>query len=183
MRMTLPAVALTITVMACGGPRDAQRTPAAPPAPPATPPSAEPRTAPPAARPPAAPAARPPAAAPAAPGTSGKVVEIRMTGNGRDKAAFEPSRVTIAPGTTVRFTNISGGPHNIAFWPDSIPAGSRTSLNNAMVRHMGPLTSLMVAQPNETYELTFPSSAPKGVYKGYCQPHLKMGMRLAITVR
>src|SRR5688572_25901814 len=170
MRMTL-AAALTLSMVACGGPRDAQRTPPAPPAPPsATPRTAPPAARPPAARPPAPPAARPPAAAP---GTSGKVVEVRMTGNGRDKAAYEPSRLTVAPGTTVRFINVSGGPHNVAFWPDSIPAGSRTALNNAMVGHMGPLTSIMLGHPNETYDITFPSNAPKGVYKGYCSPHLR----------
>jgi plastocyanin len=106
-----------------------------------------------------------------------------MTGNGRDKAAFEPNRITIAPGATVRFINVSGGPHNIAFWSDSIPRNARSALNDAMVRHMGALTSLMLATPNETYEVTFPAGAPKGVYKGYCQPHVKMGMTIAITLR
>src|SRR2546426_427397 len=32
------------------------------------------------------------------------------------KAAFEPATLTIAPGTTVRFINVSGGPHDVAFY-------------------------------------------------------------------
>jgi plastocyanin len=169
---------LTVGMLACGGPRDAQRTPAAPPAPPARPPAAAPQpAAPPAARPPATPAAQPPAPA------AGRTVDIRMTGNGRDRAAFEPSRVTVRPGTTLRFINVSGGPHNVAFWPDSIPRNAKASLDNAMVRHMGSLASIMVSQPNEAYEMTLPANTPKGVYKAYCQPHLRMGMRIWITVQ
>jgi len=60
----------------------------------------------------------------AAPAPTGPVVEVKMTGNGSTVAAFEPKTLTIAPGTTVRFINVSGGPHNIAFWGDSIPAGA-----------------------------------------------------------
>lgn len=37
------------------------------------------------------------------------VVEVRMTGNGTTTAANVPSRLTIKPGTTVRFINASGG--------------------------------------------------------------------------
>jgi plastocyanin len=154
MRHILLATTLTAGALACGGgSRDAQ-TPPAPPA--------------------------PPAAEPAAAAT---VVEIRMTGNGRDKAAFEPAQVSVAPGSTLRFTNASGGPHNIVFWADSIPQGARDLLNNAMPNHMGTLASPMLLRPNETYDITIPAGAPHGTYKGYCAPHLALGMRLAVTVQ
>src|SRR2546421_1513308 len=52
------------------------------------------------------------AAAPAAPATEAVVVEVKMTGNGTTKAAFEPAALTIKAGSTVRFINVSGGPHN-----------------------------------------------------------------------
>src|SRR2546425_8830588 len=61
-----------------------------------------------------------PAAAPAAE-PAGAVVEVKMTGNGTSIAAFEPNKLSIKAGTTVRFINVSGGPHNIAFYADSIP--------------------------------------------------------------
>lgn len=118
----------------------------------------------------------------ATPAVSGAVVDVRMTGNSKDQAAFEPAALTIAPGTTVRFINVSGGPHNVVFWPDSIPAGAAEPLNAAIVGRQGNLASPYVVQPNGTYELTFPVTLPSGIYRGYCAPHLLMGMKLAITI-
>ena len=114
---------------------------------------------------------------------SAAVVEVRMTGNGRNAAAFEPAALTIAPGTTVRFINVSGGPHNVVFWRDSIPTGSWEVLNGAIVGRQGELASPYAVQPNATIEITFPATLPLGVYKGYCAPHLMMGMKFAITIQ
>lgn len=122
-----------------------------------------------------------PAAAPAQ--TEAAVVEVRMTGNGRNQAAFEPATIAIKPGTIVRFINVSGGPHNVVFWPDSIPAGAAEALNGAIVGRQGNLASPYVVQPNGTFEITFPATLPLGAYKGYCAPHLAMGMKLAINLQ
>ena len=125
---------------------------------------------------------QPPAQTPATPAVSPVVVDVRMTGSGR-VAAFEPAALTIAPGTTVRFINVSGGPHNVVFWKDSIPAGSAEVLNGAIVGRQGDLASPYVVQPNAALEITFPATLPLGVYKGFCAPHLMMGMKLAITIQ
>jgi plastocyanin len=131
----------------------------------------------------AAPPAAPPAAAPAAPAApTGPVTEVKMTGNGSTKAAFEPKSITIAPGATVRFTNVSGGPHNITFWQDSIPAGAATALNAGMQNRMDNLSGPFLQAPNETYDVSF-ANAPKGTYKGYCTPHLPLGMKITIKVQ
>lgn len=123
-----------------------------------------------------------PAAQPAATTPAGPVVEVKMTGTGTT-AAFEPNAITIAPGATVRFINVSGGPHNVSFWADSIPAGAAAVLNAAMSgRTMGDLAGMMVTQPNEAYEISF-AGAPVGAYEAYCLPHLALGMRMTITVR
>jgi len=119
----------------------------------------------------------------ATPAISSAVVEVRMTGNSRNQAAFEPATLTIAPGTTVRFINVSGGPHNVVFWADSIPAGSAEVLNGALVGRQGNLASPYVVQPNATYEITFPATLPAGLYRGYCAPHLIMGMKIAIRIQ
>ena len=113
---------------------------------------------------------------------SGPVVEVRMTGNGTNLAAFEPAALTIAPGTTVRFINVSGGPHNVAFWGDSIPAGAAAVLNAAMPDRLNDLSGRFVMGPNEAMDLSF-AGAPTGAYKGYCLPHLAMGMKINITVQ
>jgi plastocyanin len=174
MRARIRIAVLAVAAVACGG-GDRQ----------AEPPRQTEQTRPPAATPTPPPAARPAPArpAPTTPPTGGRVVEIRMTGNNRDRAAFEPNRLTVAPGTTLRFINASGGPHSIAFWGDSIPRGSRDLLNSAMPRHMGQLMSLMLTAANETYDITIPTNIPKGVYKGYCPPHLQQRMTFAVTVR
>jgi plastocyanin len=101
-----------------------------------------------------------------------------MTGNGSTKAAYEPSSLTIAPGTTVRFINVSGGPHNITFWQDSVPAGAPAALNANMKNTVDNLSGPFLTQPNETYDVSF-ANAPKGWYKGY-YPHVTLGMKIAI---
>lgn len=105
-----------------------------------------------------------------------------MTGNGSTMAAFEPKALTIAPGTTVRFINVAGGPHNIAFWSDSIPAGAEAGLAAAMPNSIDKLSGQFLTDPNQTYEVSF-ANAPKGTYKGYCVPHAGLGMKLTITVQ
>lgn len=127
--------------------------------------------------PPAAPAAGDASAA----SGGGPVVEVKMTGNGSTRAAYEPSSLKIAPGTTVRFINVSGGPHNIAFWGDSIPSGAAAVLNANMKNTVDNLTGPFLTNANETYDVSF-ANAPKGVYKGNCTPHLTLGMKIAITV-
>jgi plastocyanin len=123
-----------------------------------------------------------PATPPPAAGAAGPVVEVKMTGNGTNRAAYEPSSLTIAPGTTVRFVNVSGGPHNIAFWGDSIPAGGAAALSAGMPETIDNLVGAFVTQPNASYDVSF-ANAPTGTYKGYCTPHITMGMKIAITVQ
>jgi plastocyanin len=122
-----------------------------------------------------------PPAAPAAATTTGPVVEVKMTGNGTTRAAYEPSSITIPVGATVRFTNVSGGPHNITFWSDSVPAGGAAALNAGMKNTVDNLSGPFLTDPNATYEVSF-ANAPKGTYKGYCTPHLALGMKIAIKV-
>ena len=123
-----------------------------------------------------------PAAGAAGAAAGGAVVEVRMTGNGTNQAAFEPAAITVAPGTTVRFINVSGGPHNVAFWGDSIPAGAAPVLNAAMPDRMSDLSSRFATGPNEALDISF-AGAPAGVYKAYCLPHLQLRMTMTITVQ
>jgi plastocyanin len=128
-----------------------------------------------------APPAAPAAGNAAGNAASGPVVEVKMTGNGSTRAAFEPSSLKIAPGTTVRFINVSGGPHNIAFWQDSVPSGGAAALNANMKNTVDNLSGPFLTNANETYDVSF-ANAPKGSYKGFCTPHQTLGMKIAITV-
>ncbi len=152
MRFALLSTVVAVGALACGKSGDQSQTQAAPPA------------------------------APAAASATGPVVEVKMTGNGSTRATYEPSTLTIAPGTTVRFINVSGGPHNIAFWQDSVPAGGAAALNANMKNTVDNLSGPFLTSPNESYEVSF-ANAPAGTYKGFCTPHLTLGMKIAITVQ
>lgn len=126
----------------------------------------------------------PTSAASAAPAAepAGSVVEVKMTGDGTTKAAFEPATLTVKAGTTVRFINVSGGPHNVAFFADSIPKGGAEALKKGMANAMSDLTGPFLMQPNEKYDISF-AGAPAGTYKGYCMPHVAFNMKIAIKVQ
>jgi plastocyanin len=125
-----------------------------------------------------APAAAP---APAAPAATGATHEVDMEFDGKT-AHFVPAELTIKSGDVVRFTVKSGPPHNVAFYPDSIPAGAADVLNKNMTETMGPLTGPMKVGMGETYDVSF-AGAPAGEYKFFCTPHLPFGMKGKITVQ
>ena len=160
MRFTLLTTLAAFTAVACGGDKKsaASQAEAATPTPAAT------------------------SAATASAEPPGAVVEVKMTGNGTSQAAFQPSKLTIKTGTTVRFINVSGGPHNVAFYGDSVPKGGADALKKGMPNPMGDLTGPFLTQPNEKYDVSF-AGAPAGVYKGYCMPHVALGMHITITVQ
>lgn len=106
---------------------------------------------------------------------------VRMVQQGA-KYRFVPADFTIKVGDTVEFENVSGGPHNVVFDKDHIPAGAREVLNKAMPRRQGDLMGPFLTRPHETYSITF-TGAPKGTYGYYCLPHRALGMVGVITVQ
>ena len=139
--------------------------------------------------PPAA-AATTPAPAPSAAAPAGAVPKVAATGAthdikmiGDDKGyRFEPATVTIKSGDAVRITMVSGGPHNVAFDPRTVPADSKNQLDANMDQKISELSSPMMMNPNETYTISFGGVKP-GVYPFHCTPHLAMGMKGTITVQ
>lgn len=95
---------------------------------------------------------------------------------------YDPATLTIKAGDGVRWTIVSGPPHNVSFWADSIPAGAAATLTAAMPAQMTPLAGPLLLQPNETYTVSF-AGAPKGIYRYFCTPHLALGMKAIITVQ
>ena len=126
----------------------------------------------------AAPAAAPAAAAPAA---TGATHEVDMEFDGK-VAKFVPAELTIKAGDVVKFVVKTGPPHNVAFYPDSIPAGAADVLNKAMTETMGPLMGPMKVGIGESYDISF-AGAPAGEYKMFCTPHLPFGRKGKITVQ
>jgi len=122
-----------------------------------------------------------PAAPDAAAQPTGPVVEVNMTGAGT-VFKYEPAAITLPVGGTARFINVTGGPHNVAFYPDSIPAGTADKLNAAMANRMDNLSGPFLINPNDRYDVSF-AGLPAGVYKGFCTPHLALGMKFTLTVQ
>jgi plastocyanin len=112
---------------------------------------------------------------------TGQTVEIKMIGDGQGYR-FEPAEVTIKAGDGVKFTMISGGPHNVAFDPAAVPAAAKAQLSANMPEQSGELSGKMMLNPNETYTISF-AGIPAGTYDFHCTPHLAMNMKGKITVQ
>ena len=126
----------------------------------------------------------PPAAAPSATAgqpITGKTWDVKMEGDATG-SKFTPANLTIKQGDGVRFTVVTAPPHNVQFWPDSIPAGAASVLQSNMPETTGPLAGPLKMNPGDTYTISF-AGAPKGTYKVYCLPHLALGMKGSITVQ
>lgn len=123
-----------------------------------------------------APAAEPAAAAPAATGTTHEV-QMVMEGTAYK---YVPAELTIKAGDTVVFKSISGGLHNVQFYPDSIPPSAASVLDAAITNKQGPLASALVNE-GESITISF-AGAPAGEYKYFCLPHQALGMVAKITV-
>jgi plastocyanin len=132
-------------------------------------------------------AAAPPGVAAASAGgakalpATGKVWVVKMYGD--DKGyRFEPKALTISAGDAVSWRFVSGGPHDVTFWADSIPKGAQAQLQANMPDPIGPLTAPMTMNAGDNYFVSF-AGVPQGVYHYYCTPHLAMGMVATLTVR
>jgi plastocyanin len=119
------------------------------------------------------------AAAPA-PAPAGATHDVNMVMEGT-AYKFVPSDISVRVGDQEVFHNVSGGPHNVAFWADSIPAGAKEVIDPQFKDPIGPLSSALVVDPNATITLSF-ANAPTGEYRFTCTPHMAMGMNGKITV-
>jgi plastocyanin len=112
---------------------------------------------------------------------TGQTHEVKMVGD--DKGyRFEPADITIKAGDGIKFVMVSGGPHNVAFDPATIPADVKPQLSANMPNQQGELSSPLFSNPNESYTISFANVKP-GQYPYHCTPHLAMGMKGTITVQ
>jgi plastocyanin len=129
-----------------------------------------------------------PAATPAATGTmaavTGTTHEVKMVGDAKGYR-FEPANITVKSGDGIKFTVVSGGPHNVAFDPATVPADVKPQLDANMgmgTDKMGELSSAMKMNPGESISVSF-ANIKAGTYPFHCTPHLAMGMKGVITVQ
>lgn len=159
-------------VAACGGGEKKADTTAA-----AAPPAGQPAAG---ASASAAPGAAATGTAAAMPAT-GKTWEVKMIGDATGYK-YDPATLTIKEGDAVKFTVVSGPPHNVSFYADSIPSGASAQLSANMPNPMSPLTSPLFNNPGESYTVSF-AGVPKGTYKYFCTPHQALGMHAQLTVQ
>lgn len=113
---------------------------------------------------------------------TGTTHEVKMIGDAKGYR-FEPANITVKQGDGIKFINVVGGPHNVAFDPATIPADVRPQLDaNMGSDKMGELSSNMKMNPNETITISF-ANIKAGQYPFHCMPHLAMGMKGVITVQ
>jgi plastocyanin len=131
---------------------------------------------------PAADTAAPAAAAPgAAAAITGTTHEVKMVGDEKGYR-FEPAEITIKAGDGIKFLMVSGGPHNVAFDPATLPAPVAAQLKANMPEQMADLSGKMLINPNESYTISFAGVAA-GTYEFNCTPHLAMGMKGKVIVQ
>jgi plastocyanin len=126
-----------------------------------------------------APAAAPAETAAPAMAQGGTRHEVDMILEGANYV-YRPAQLSIKPGDVVVFKAISGGMHNVQFWPDSLPAGAAAALEAGMTNVMAPLSSNLVAE-GDSVVVSF-AGAPAGRYPYFCLPHQALGMVAEITV-
>lgn len=132
-----------------------------------------------------------PAAAPAAGGAAatssaaapitGKTWDVKMVGDAKGYR-FEPASLTIKEGDGIKFTMVSGGPHDVAFDSTTIPAGATAQLTANMPNQMAPLQSNFLMNAGDSETISF-AKVPKGTYPFHCVPHLALGMKGSVTVQ
>jgi len=136
---------------------------------------------------PAAPAASTPATTTPAAGTAsmapitGTTHEVKMIGDAQGYR-FEPANITVKAGDGIKFTTVSGGPHNVAFDPATIPTDVQPQLDANIPEKMGQLSSALKINPGESVTISFANIKP-GKYPYHCTPHLALGMKGEITVQ
>jgi len=112
---------------------------------------------------------------------TGSTVEVKMIGDAQGYR-FDPANVTVKKGDGVKFTVVSGGPHNVAFDPAGIPAGAAAQLNANISDKMADLQSTMKQNPGESITVST-ANLPAGTYNFHCTPHLPMGMKGVLTIQ
>lgn len=111
---------------------------------------------------------------------TGTTHEVKMIGD--DKGyRFEPADITVKAGDGIKFTMVSGGPHNVAFDQAALGAAA-TQIAANMPNTTAPLMGPYLTNPDESYTISF-ANVPAGKYEYVCTPHIAMGMKGNITVQ
>ncbi len=124
----------------------------------------------------------PAASTESAPVGSGATITVNMEYDGTNYK-FVPNVINAAAGDKIVFVNVSGGPHNVQFFADSVPAESKAALDAAMLGDkLDVLNGPLLTEPNQTYEISL-AGLVAGDYKFTCTPHMAMNMNGHLIIK
>merc|ERR1712078_568464 len=109
-------------------------------------------------------------AAVSAPAYGAETKDVKM-GSDSGQLVFVPAKVTICAGDSVKWTNNKGGPHNVVFDEDGIPAGvdqEKISMDDQL------------GEEGDTFTMKLDKA---GTYDYYCEPHRGAGMNAQVIVQ
>jgi plastocyanin len=113
---------------------------------------------------------------------TGATKTVNMVGDAKGYR-FEPANITVKQGDGIKFVVTSGGPHNVAFDPATIPPDVKPQLDaNMGTDKTSELSSAMKTANGESVTISFAKIKP-GQYPFHCVPHLALGMKGVITVQ
>ena len=113
---------------------------------------------------------------------TGTTKTVNMVGDAKGYR-FEPANITVKQGDGIKFVVLSGGPHNVAFDPATIPPDVKPQLDaNMGTDKMGELSSNLKTNNGESVTVSFGKIKP-GQYPYHCIPHLALNMKGVITVQ
>ncbi len=112
---------------------------------------------------------------------TGTTHAVKMIGDEKG-FRFEPANITVKQGDGIKFTMVSGGPHNVAFDAATVPANVKSQLMANMPNQVSEMSSPMMMNANESYTISF-ANVNVGKYDYVCTPHVAMGMKGTITVQ
>lgn len=98
-----------------------------------------------------------------------------------DSFAFDPKRLTINSGTTVRWVNASDVGHTVTAYEDRIPADAAYFASGSFESEKAARNNVSggLLASEETYEYTFEVT---GTYGYVCIPHESSGMTGTVVV-
>ena len=109
------------------------------------------------------------------------VHEIQMVADGEGEFRFVPASVSARRGDVLLFKVVSGAPHSVVFEGKDMTAAARQSLNAALPRRAGDLSSPLLTEKSE-YRIVVPA-LPAGTYRYFCLPHRAYDMRGELLVK
>lgn len=105
----------------------------------------------------------------ATPAYAAETKDVKM-GSDSGQLVFVPAKITVCKGDSVKWTNNKGGPHNVVFDEDAIPAGVNAE-KISMDDQLG--------EEGDSFVMKFDKP---GDYAYYCDPHRGAGMNGMLVV-